>query len=59
MNSWFERAAALDPSDPDPHIGLGVCYALLKRRTDAITALRRALAIDPHNQQARDLLGKL
>jgi tetratricopeptide (TPR) repeat protein len=56
---WYQRAAALDAADPDPHIQLGICYALLKRRTDAIAAVRQALAIDPNNQRAREILGKI
>jgi serine/threonine protein kinase/cytochrome c-type biogenesis protein CcmH/NrfG len=56
---WFQKAAPMDPTDPDPHTRMAICYALLNRRTDAIAAVRQALAIDPNNKQARELLSKL
>lgn len=57
--NWFQKAAPLDPNDPDPHTSLAVCYALLNRNKDAIPAIQRALAIDPSNQRALDILKKL
>jgi tetratricopeptide (TPR) repeat protein len=56
---WFQKAAPLEPSDPDPYVGIAICYMHLKRRTNAIAAIRQALAIDPNNQRAMDLLSKL
>jgi cytochrome c-type biogenesis protein CcmH/NrfG len=32
---------------------------MLNRRSDAIAAIQQALAIDPNNQRARELLSKL
>jgi tetratricopeptide (TPR) repeat protein/predicted Ser/Thr protein kinase len=55
----FEKADALQPNDVDNLTSLGLCYALMGRRSEAISTLQKALNIDPAAQLARELLGKL
>ena len=55
----YQKAVLLSPQDPDHHTRLGLCYALLSRKSEAIAALRQALNIDPAHQAARELLGKI
>jgi TolB-like protein/Tfp pilus assembly protein PilF len=53
----FDRAAELDPRDPIP-ANIGLTYLVLRRWSHAEHALVRALAIDPHNALAAELLAR-
>jgi superkiller protein 3 len=47
MMSWLERAVVRDPKSATAHFMIGVLNEDLGRRENAVSAYRRALAIDP------------
>jgi tetratricopeptide (TPR) repeat protein len=49
----LDRAVTLKPLNPDAHAHLGLAYARLGRREDAVRALRTALQQDPQHAQAK------
>lgn len=51
--AWAERAVAAQPLDTAPHAALGSLLKLASRTADAVGPLRRALATDSANQEAR------
>jgi TolB-like protein len=53
-----ERAARLDPRDPQIPTDIGVTYVMLRRWNDAEHAFTRALALDPHNAVATRFLAR-
>jgi protein O-mannosyl-transferase len=55
----FEAAVRYHPIDPGMHYNLGMAYFAVGRRTDAMTALEQALALDPGLEAARALLQQL
>ncbi|MBW2367914.1 MAG: tetratricopeptide repeat protein [Deltaproteobacteria bacterium] len=48
----YEESLTLNASTPQPHGNLGICYAALGRKEDAIEAFDRALVIDPNYEVA-------
>lgn len=48
----YEETLTLNASTPQPHGNLGLCYARLGRKEDAIKSFDRALAIDPNYELA-------
>ena len=48
----YEESLTLNTSTPQPHGNLGLCYARLGRKEDAIKSLDRALEIDPNYELA-------
>jgi TolB-like protein/Tfp pilus assembly protein PilF len=52
----FQRAAELDPRDPLIPEEIGGAYVSLRRWSDAEQSLKRALAIDPHFEDAAQFL---
>jgi tetratricopeptide (TPR) repeat protein len=55
----FERAAAINPENPDAHFGLGLIHQRAGRRDLAESALLRALSADPMHPYARLMLVRL
>jgi len=55
----FEKAAALDPTLPDPAYTLGVIYMQQGKSDQAAGQLRRAVALQPANGDAWALLGNV
>jgi protein O-GlcNAc transferase len=53
----YERAAELKSDWSEAWFGLGACYWALKQTASAEAALRRAVALDPEDWQARQFLG--
>lgn len=52
----LEQAARLAPESAETQTALGVCYHAIGRRGPARTALRKAIALDGQNTEARELL---
>ncbi|MGH2487914.1 MAG: tetratricopeptide repeat protein [Ktedonobacterales bacterium] len=52
----LEPAARLDPENAEAQTALGVCYNAIGRRGPARAALRKAVALDTRNTEARELL---
>jgi len=52
----FQRAQELDPRDTRIPVNIGATYAVLRQWKDAERAQLRALAIDPHNAAAAEIL---
>ena len=48
----YEESLTLNTSTPQPHGNLGLCYARLGRKEDAIKSFERALEIDPNYELA-------
>jgi len=48
----FQTASALNPNHPQPHGNLGICYARLGRKQEALAAFDKALEIDPNYEPA-------
>jgi serine/threonine protein kinase/tetratricopeptide (TPR) repeat protein len=48
----FEKRMRDNPDHPDPHAYLGLLYAYLQRKEDAIREARRAVEIEPESQNA-------
>jgi tetratricopeptide (TPR) repeat protein len=46
--SGFQAAIRLSPSHPQSYGNMGICYAQLGRRQEALEALDKALALDPN-----------
>lgn len=55
----FKRAAALDPSLPDPPYTLGILYMQTGRFEDAANQMERAVAARPENGEAWSMLGNI
>lgn len=53
----FKKAVKQNGKNPYFHKGLGVCYLKLGRFGDAVSALRRALQLNPYYVDARNDLG--
>lgn len=49
---FYERAAALNPQDPDAHLGVGFCRLDLREANAAINAFRKAIDISPRFSDA-------
>ncbi|MGH7860444.1 MAG: tetratricopeptide repeat protein, partial [Candidatus Binatia bacterium] len=49
----FQRVAAADPEHTQSHGNMGLCYASLGRRGEALAALDRALELDPDYEPAK------
>lgn len=54
-----ERLADLDPSNADHWLNLGVLNAHLARPNAALTALRKAVSLDPDNPRCRRVIEQL
>ena len=52
----FEKAVALRPADPDPHINLGHALASEGRLADAISEYRAALKLAPSRASLMSVL---
>ena len=48
----FERAIRWYPTLPQPHSNMGICYAKLGKKQDALAAFKKALEIDPKYEPA-------
>ncbi|MBA3960327.1 MAG: protein kinase [Chthoniobacterales bacterium] len=48
----FEAWAREDPDDPERHSGLGLLYAYMRRKEDALQESRRAVELEPESQDA-------
>ncbi len=48
----IEKRVRDDPTDPEHHAELGLLYAYMHRKEDAIRESRRALELDPESQNA-------
>lgn len=55
----YLKATEITPSRSEAWQNLGAMQLATGRRTEAAASLRRALALDPGNQQVRDLLASL
>lgn len=53
----FKKAIKLDPKSPYSHKGLGIAYTQLRKYPEAITALRKALELNPYYVDVRNDLG--
>jgi len=53
----FQKAAKLDPKNPYVMKGLGQAYAAKRRWSDAISAFRKALELNPYYVDVRNDLG--
>lgn len=49
----FQKVVAADPGSTQSHGNMGLCYALLGRKREALAALDRALQLDPSYELAR------
>lgn len=49
----FQKVAAADPSSTQSHGNMGLCYAFLGRKREALAALGRALELDPDYEPAK------
>jgi serine/threonine protein kinase/tetratricopeptide (TPR) repeat protein len=49
---FFEGRVRDDPADPDHHAELGLLYAYMHRKEDAIRESRRAVELEPESQDA-------
>ncbi len=49
---FYERAASLNPRDPDAHLGVGFCRLDLRESNAAIAAFRRAIDLSPRFSDA-------
>jgi Flp pilus assembly protein TadD len=49
----FQRAAALDPDDPEYPSGAGLCLIRLRRRREALDFLARAVTLGPDDAARR------
>ncbi|MEZ0311043.1 MAG: tetratricopeptide repeat protein [Myxococcota bacterium] len=49
---YYERAAVLNPRDPDAHLGVGFCRLDLRETNAAIAAFRRAIDLSPRFSDA-------
>ena len=52
----FEQAVKIDPQNADAYFALGHAYFDLEQWKNAIRAFERALALNPKDSQARDML---
>ena len=57
--SAYGRASTAMPTSAEPHLGLGRLYAAAGRRDEALTSLRRALALDATSPDIQYELGRL
>jgi len=48
----FQAVIALNPTHTQSYGNMGICYAYLGRKQEALTAFERALALDPHYEPA-------
>lgn len=48
----FQEVIALNPNSPQSHGNMGICYAQLGLRQDALASLDRALELDPNYEPA-------
>jgi tetratricopeptide (TPR) repeat protein len=53
----FKRAVGANPKDPYSYKGLGLAYMQLMRYADAVSALRKAIEINPYFVDVRNDLG--
>lgn len=51
----FEDALEKEPSLPDAHYNIAICYEYLGRMSDAIAHYQKAVALDPQHQAKRRL----
>jgi TolB-like protein/Flp pilus assembly protein TadD len=49
---FFEGRVRDDPADPEHHVELGLLYAYMQRKEDAIRESRRAVELEPESQDA-------
>jgi O-antigen ligase len=54
---WFQRAARLNPYDPNPRLRLGMCYDWLDDRPKAEVAFEEARKLDPNGYLTLAYLG--
>jgi TolB-like protein/class 3 adenylate cyclase/Flp pilus assembly protein TadD len=52
--SFFENAVKEAPASPERHANLGLLYAFMGRKTDAIRECRRAVELKPESKDAVD-----
>jgi tetratricopeptide (TPR) repeat protein len=56
----FEKAAALDPQQPEPHLGIAKIHLEAGREDAAVAAMRQAADLEPHDRGLyRDLVARL
>ena len=55
----FDQAVQIDPRHPSAHSGLARCHFEKESYNEAETCARRALAIDPKNQEAGGIISAL
>jgi Tfp pilus assembly protein PilF len=53
----FKKSIRADPKSPYSHKGLGIAYTQLRRYSEAIAALRKALELNPYYVDVRNDLG--
>ncbi len=49
----FQKVVALNPNSPQSYGNMGICYAFLGRKQEALVAFDKALELDPHYEPAR------
>jgi len=54
---WFQRAKQMNPWDPRPLIGAGMCLDWIERHDEAEASFRKALQLDPNHWFSRGMMG--
>lgn len=49
----LQKVVAMNPNSPQSYGNMGICYAFLGRRQEALAAFDKALELDPHYEPAR------
>lgn len=57
--SAYQRAVALAPNDPRPHVALGNLYIFEQKPAQAAPEYLKVLDLDPHNATAHSALGNI
>lgn len=57
--NWYQRAAEVDPTNPEPHLVLATAFLRLHEADRAEAHLRTALKLDPISTDALNNLGSL
>ncbi len=57
--AWYEKSLALDPGHPNRYYNLALAYKVTRKTGHGITAIRKALELEPRNQKYKDLLKSL
>lgn len=51
-SSYFLKSISINPNHPQSYGNLGLCYGFLGKKADALTALDKALELDPYYEPA-------